>query len=294
MKRPMACAGLLAVLCIIMATQAASATATQWYPQAGTAIEYQLNWNLSFKNGTRYTETLFNVYNQTSEHAIYILAKAMEDNIYMVNGLSNYVRLAAGVPVTLKHAHVETSATTLERHASITASSYMFDAGKIRVLLFRNATLTIISAVNTTSDSLVKSSFITAPNGFVDHVDCTKNPGDIFMDAFQASMSTSVFRLPATITGKSPDRITASWVYNQTTFIYRGAYTMDPAGQVLDYTYALSGGTLYASIAGASITYYRATAASFLPEWAYWIICAGLLVLVIGMAALALKRGKRT
>nr|MDO8088209.1 hypothetical protein [Candidatus Sigynarchaeum springense] len=294
MTRAKVCAGVLAVIALVLASQAASAAPIQWYPQAGTTIEYHLSWNLSFKNGVRYTGSVFNVYNYTTENVIYLLAQSSEDSIFVLNGAANYVRLAAGVSVTLKHVYSETSMTTLGRHAIVVAGGLTMDSGNIRVFVFKNATWNVLAGINTTNDSLLKSNFITTPNRFVDHVDCTKNPGDSFTDAIQPAASTSAFRLTAIIDGKSPERISASGFYNSSTVIYRGSYIMDASGQVTSHTYTFSGITLLTNIAGASCTFSRQEAPStLLPEWAYWIISGGLAVLAIGMAALAVKRGRK-
>jgi hypothetical protein len=115
-----------------------------------------------------------------------------------------------------------------------------------------------------------------------------------FTDTIQPATSTAVMRLDAAVVGRTPERIVASSFYDGTSAYYRGGYVAEASGQVLSYTYTFSGVMMLANIAGTSCTYSRAAAsATLLPEWAYWIICGGLAVLAIGMAALAVKHGRR-
>jgi hypothetical protein len=293
MKRARTCAVVLAAVTLMFGIQAASAASTQWFPSAGTTVDYQLSWNLSFTNGTRYTNVMFNVYNSTVDSILYIYPKALDDNIYTLTGKPNYVTLATGVTVKVRNVYAETSSTTLERHLSVTAGNVTFENHRMRLLLFRNNSWSIILNLNTTNDGVSKSGFYTTPFRFLDYIDCTKNPGDIFPDTIQPAFSTIVTPLQATIVGRSLDFLDSVAVYDVGTQIYRGSYITNLAGQVLSYTYTFKGITTLANIAGASCAFSRPVATTLLPEYAYWAICGVLGVLVIVMGVVAAKRGRK-
>jgi hypothetical protein len=293
MKRARTCAVVLAAVALMFGSQAASAVSTQWFPSAGTKIDYQLSWNLSFTNGTRYTDVLFNVYNQTSEKVLYLYPKALDENVYSASGLLNYNLIASAVEITVRNEYSSTSETTLGRHVSVRFGNLTFEAYKMRVQIYRSISYTTLCNLNYTDDSIFKSGFFTAPNRFVDYIDCSKNPGDKFVDCIQPGFTTSVISLQAWMVGRSPDQLIASSEFDTGSVIYHAGYIANPYGQVTSYTYSFSGESLIPTLAGASCAFSRLDSSMLIPEYGYWAICGVLGVLVIVMGVVAAKRGRK-
>nr|MDO8115344.1 hypothetical protein [Candidatus Sigynarchaeota archaeon] len=254
------CSAILAAVVLVLSLQGTSAAASQFFPAAGQSYDYKLTWYLTYTNNTRVMDTKFNVYNATSK--VTLIPVWLNSRWYM-SGTGTSV--ANDTEITFQHKYLELNSTSISRLFSIVVGNITFK----HVENWLYTTKGFYSIFNWTNDILGKTALFAAANTFLDHFDCSLQPGDYFNSPH---MTTLTYQYPTNIMAKTADHIVATWSLAGGTVSKNGTYIADAAGQVISYTFEVADSGFSNGVKSVAYSLARPVSSSIPGYPAEWLI----------------------
>ncbi len=152
------------------------AVSTQWFPHAGTVIEYDLTNSLTLLDNSRTESDTFNIYNNSGYMTF---VPTLMDSIYPEMPTS-FVLMMSDVKVSFLVNYTEKSNTELYRNTRLKLDDVIYDNIDIRLIKFRDLSSQWVKWFSISSNTrfVDKSNFFTdAFWEFLDFFDCTLGSG---------------------------------------------------------------------------------------------------------------------
>ncbi len=281
--------GFCATLLLILSSAVVGAASSQWFPQVGTNCDYGVSWYVNYTNGTKLTDSTFNVYNDST--TIYYVPTLLDPNNYTKSIHPSFTQLDVGTSLTLRHSYTESSTTVLARSVSLITKNLTLSHGDAWIVTTWFGTSPYIYIANLTGDTVQKQGLFSAGNDFYDYINFAFQPADTFLSP-NSKYSSPYFTYQSTsVIAKTESQIVALWTAEGPGIWYNGTYIAEATGRVSSYSYAYHDSINLGDQVSYSVSFVRLPDA--IPGYGYeWIVAAigvGTLV-VIGKKRLHAKR----
>ncbi len=281
--------GFCATLLLIFSSASMGAASSQWFPQMGTNCDYSVSWYVDYTNGTKLTDSIFNVYNDSS--IIYYVPTLLDPNNYTKMIHPGFTQIDVGTTLTLRHSYAESSTTVLARTISLITKSLTLSKGDAWIVTSWFGTSPYIYVANLTSDTVQKQGLFSTGNDYYDYINFAFQPADTFLTP-NSKLSNPFFTYEsASVIAKTDSQIVALWSVENPGLWYNGTYIADASGRVSSYTYVYHDSFNLGDQVSESLSFVRLPDA--IPSFSYeWILVAmgiGTLI-VIGKKKLNAKR----
>ncbi len=226
-------AGFCATLLLILCSTALGAASSQWFPSSGTNCDYSVTWYVTYTNGTKLTDSTFNVYNDTSNNVYYVPTQLDPNNYTKVLNPS-YTQVVSQTSLTVRHAYLESTATVLSRSSSLITGS--LTVTHVSALIVTNYVdgLTFYNQ-NVTDDSVQKQGFFSNPSDFLDFFNFAFQPPDEFIVPWRGM--AGFFYMNAQVIAKTDSQMVAFWSYETSSAWINGTYVAESSGRVSSFSY---------------------------------------------------------
>ncbi|HME55675.1 MAG TPA: hypothetical protein VKM55_25940 [Candidatus Lokiarchaeia archaeon] len=228
----------------------------QWFPSAGTGLDYSLSWSLAYFNGTKATDQQFDVYKSNSSNDYYLINSLQDLNYWAKSAFPSWILLVTKTSITVHHAYSSATASTLNRTISIHAGNITIAKGTVNVFGLFNASSSTQFDISLQSDLVQKSGFFTSGQSFLDYFDNSLLPGEKFVAPMDYQVPSIV---SASILAKTDSAIVGA--YNESTD-FNFTYIAAGSGQVQSLTEVGSYYFFWKDIRSFSVTFALVTGGS--------------------------------
>ncbi len=239
-KRPIVFLFLLLGLFSINQIVPLHAASTQWFPHAGTVIEYDLTSSLTLMDNSRAESNTFNIYDNAGY--ITLVPTVMDTNFPGMP--TSMVLMLSDVKVSFLVNYTEKSNTELYKNVRLKLDDVIYRNIDIRLIRFRNL-----------ASQWIRWLSISSNTSFVDKSNFFTNSFMLFLDFFDCTLGSGASVIyDVNILSVTPDHIVAASIFSISLNVNE-TYVANANGKV--ETYQLSFYTTSISLNGFRKTNYK-------------------------------------